>query len=155
MKKRFSLFVYSDHNKTSPTVCPIIGLLISRCERSARFHQDVRKAGSIFWPVPATSGSWTIWASASLYVREDLLQRMRSQLARVDYHVFPYEPPGETVNGLSASAEGRQRFNDSCVPIGGYGSVERVSLPAKPRRGLRGRQDSNLLTTVSPGVTQC
>ena len=139
-------------------MCPIVGLLISRCERSARFHQDVRKAGSIFWPVPAykrlmddmglgfslrEGGSTTTNAQPTSAGR---LPRLSVRPAR------------RNSNGLFASAEsagGRQRFSDSCVPIGGNGRVERVSLPANRDAGSGDDRTRTCLRQFHPVLRRC
>jgi selenocysteine lyase/cysteine desulfurase len=64
---------------------------------------DVRASGVDF--LACSSYKWLMgdMGLGFLYVREDLLDRLHRsqygfrQLARVEYHVFPYDPPGEAV----------------------------------------------------------
>lgn len=77
---------------------------------------DVRESGIDF--LACSSYKWLMgdMGLGFLYVREDLLDRLRRsqygfrQLTRVDYHVFPYDSPGETVMDWSVSPSAGGHF---------------------------------------------
>jgi selenocysteine lyase/cysteine desulfurase len=77
---------------------------------------DVRASGVDF--LACSSYKWLMgdMGLGFLYVREDLLDQMQRsqygfrQLTRVEYHVFPYDPPGEAVMDWTASPSAGGHF---------------------------------------------
>ena len=77
---------------------------------------DVRASGVDF--LACSSYKWLMgdMGLGFLYVREDLLDRVRRsqygfrQLTRVEYHVFPYDPPGAAVMDWTASPTAAGHF---------------------------------------------
>lgn len=77
---------------------------------------DVRGSGIDF--LACSSYKWLMgdMGLGFLYVREDLLDRMRRsqygfrQLTHIEYHVFPHDPPGEAVMDWTASPSAGGHF---------------------------------------------
>jgi selenocysteine lyase/cysteine desulfurase len=77
---------------------------------------DVRVSGIDF--LACSSYKWLMgdMGLGFLYVREDLLDRVQRsqygfrQLTRIEYHVFPYDPPGEAVMDWTASPSAGGHF---------------------------------------------
>jgi selenocysteine lyase/cysteine desulfurase len=77
---------------------------------------DVRASGVDF--LACSSYKWLTgdMGLGFLYVREDLLDRVQRsqygfrQLARVEYHVFPYDPPGEAVMDWTQASDAGGHF---------------------------------------------
>ena len=77
---------------------------------------DVRASGIDF--LACSSYKWLMgdMGLGFLYVREDLLDRVRRsqygfrQLAHIEYHVFPYDPPGAAVMDWTASPSAGGHF---------------------------------------------
>ncbi len=82
---------------------------------------DVRASGIDF--LACSSYKWLMgdMGLGFLYVREDLLQDLPRpqygfrQLARMDYHVFPYDPPGEAVADWTPSGSAGGHFEVGTV----------------------------------------
>jgi selenocysteine lyase/cysteine desulfurase len=82
---------------------------------------DVRASGVDF--LACSSYKWLMgdMGLGFLYVREDLLDRLPRaqygfrQLSRVDYHVFPYDPPGDAVMDWTASPSAGGHFEVGTV----------------------------------------
>jgi selenocysteine lyase/cysteine desulfurase len=82
---------------------------------------DVRAAGVDF--LACSSYKWLMgdMGLGFLYVREDLLDRLPRcqygfrQLSGVQYHVFPYDPPGEAVMDWSQSTDAGGHFEVGTV----------------------------------------
>jgi selenocysteine lyase/cysteine desulfurase len=82
---------------------------------------DVRASGIDF--LACSSYKWLMgdMGLGFLYVREDLLERLRRtqygfrQLERMEYHVFPYDPPGEAVADWTASGSAGGHFEVGTV----------------------------------------